>query len=1465
METKLRYKMRKVKKHWVTVAIASSLLTLGSAALDVSASAETEQAANNQVVVTQQSQSESTEQTSAADQPAAESSQTQAAEQQTPITEQESQQPQEQSTETVTEAPEDQVQSQSSTAQETTEKAVTAPAQEQAASSEATARAAKVQTSGERVTAAQTAEQNQTKNLSDADLSAIPNVKKIDGKYYYIDSDGQVKKNFALTVDGQTLFFDKETGALSDTAQYQFAQGLTSLNNEYTPHNQIVNLEKNSLETVDNYVTADSWYRPKDILKDGKTWTASTENDLRPLLMSWWPDKQTQVSYLNYMNEQGLGTGTTYTADSSQESLNLAAQNVQEKIESKISQTQQTQWLRDIINSFVKTQSNWNIETESDTSAGEKDHLQGGALLYENSDKTPYANSDYRLLNRTPTSQTGEQKYFDDNSMGGYEFLLANDIDNSNPVVQAEQLNWLHYLMNYGSIVANDPEANFDGVRVDAVDNVNADLLQIASDYFKAYYGVDKSEKNALDHLSILEAWSDNDPQYNKDTYGAQLPIDNKLRLSLLYALARPLEKDAVDKSNVRSGLESVITNSLNDRSAEGKNSERMANYIFIRAHDSEVQTVIAKIIKDNINPNTDGLTFTLDELKQAFKIYNEDMRQANKKYTQSNIPTAYALMLSNKDSITRVYYGDMYTDDGQYMATKSPYYDAIEALMKARIKYAAGGQDMKITYVEGDKANMDWDYTGVLTSVRYGTGANEATDSGNEATKTQGMAVITSNNPSLKLNANDKVVVNMGAAHKNQEYRPLILTTQDGLAAYASDDAAKAFYRKTNENGELVFDASDIQGYLNPQVSGYLAVWVPVGASDSQDVRVAASDKANADGQVYNASSALDSQLIYEGFSNFQDFVTNDSEYTNKKIAQNVDLFKSWGVTSFEMAPQYVSSEDGSFLDSIILNGYSFEDRYDLAMSKNNKYGSQQDMINALKALHRNGIQVIADWVPDQIYNLPGREVVTATRVNDYGDYRHDSEIKDSLYLANTKTNGDDYQAKYGGAFLDELAAKYPSIFERTQISNGQKLDPSEKITQWQAKYFNGTNILGRGVGYVLKDAASDKYFTLDGKETYLPKQLTNQEALTGFVNDGSGVTFYSSSGYQAKNSFVQDAKGNWYYFDKDGHMVYGQQHLNNEVQYFLPNGVQLREAILENADGTKNYFGRLGNRFSNDYYSFEKDTKWRYFDENGVMAVGLKTINGNTQYFDQNGYQVKGEWITDADGKKRYFDDGSGNMAVNRFANDSNGDWYYLGADGTAQTGSQTIDGKSYYFDENGKQVKGKIITANDGKLYYYLADSGELAHNIFATDSQNNWYYFGSDGTAVTGSQTINGQKLYFANDGKQVKGDFVNENGKIRYYHADSGQLQTNRFEADKDGNWYYLGSDGTALTGSQYINNQRLFFTREGKQVKGDVAYDGWGLLRYYDKDSGSMVYNRLVTLANGRRIGINRWGIARYL
>ena len=1153
------------------------------------------------------------------------------------------------------------------------------------------------------------------------DDDVLSHIKTIDGKKYYVQDDGTVKKNFAVELNGKVLYFDAETGALIDSAEYQFQQGTSSLNNEFTQKNAFHGTTEKDIETVDGYLTADSWYRPKFILKDGKTWTASTETDLRPLLMAWWPDKQTQVSYLNYMNQQGLGAGA-FENKVEQAILTGASQQVQRKIEERIGKEGDTKWLRTLMGAFVKTQPNWNIKTESETTGTNKDHLQGGALLYTNSDKTSHANSKYRILNRTPTNQTGTPKYFIDKSNGGYEFLLANDFDNSNPAVQAEQLNWLHFMMNFGSIVANDPTANFDGVRVDAVDNVNADLLQIASDYFKSRYKVGESEEEAIKHLSILEAWSDNDPDYNKDTKGAQLPIDNKLRLSLLYSFMRKL--------SIRSGVEPTITNSLNDRSTEKKNGERMANYIFVRAHDSEVQTVIADIIRENINPNTDGLTFTMDELKQAFKIYNEDMRKADKKYTQFNIPTAHALMLSNKDSITRVYYGDLYTDDGQYMEKKSPYHDAIDALLRARIKYVAGGQDMKVTYMGVPREADKWSYNGILTSVRYGTGANEATDEGTAETRTQGMAVIASNNPNLKLNEWDKLQVNMGAAHKNQYYRPVLLTTKDGISRYLTDEEVpQSLWKKTDANGILTFDMNDIAGYSNVQVSGYLAVWVPVGAKADQDARVTASKKKNASGQVYESSAALDSQLIYEGFSNFQDFATRDDQYTNKVIAKNVNLFKEWGVTSFELPPQYVSSQDGTFLDSIIQNGYAFEDRYDMAMSKNNKYGSLNDLLNALRALHSVNIQAIADWVPDQIYNLPGKEVVTATRVNNYGTYREGAEIKEKLYVANTRTNGTDYQGKYGGAFLDELKAKYPEIFERVQISNGQKMTTDEKITKWSAKHFNGTNILGRGAYYVLKDWASNEYLNNKNGEMVLPKQLVNKNAYTGFVKDTTGFKYYSTSGYQARNSFIQDENGNWYYLDKRGYLATGAHEIDGKQVYFLKNGIQLRDSLREDENGNQYYYDKTGAQVLNRYYTTDGQN-WRYFDAKGVMARGLVTMGGNQQFFDQNGKQVKGQLVTLADKSIRYFDANSGEMAANKFVEGAKNEWYYFDQAGKAVTGLQQIGQQTLYFDQNGKQVKGKIVYVN-GANRYFDANSGEMARNKWIQLEDGSWMYFDRNG--------------------------------------------------------------------------------------------------------------------------------------
>ena len=1333
---------------------------------------------------------------------------------------------------------------------------------------------------------------------------SLNNIKQVDGKYYYVKEDGSYKTNFAVSVNGQLLYFGKD-GALTSTSTHSFTPGTTNLVDAFSSHNRAYDSKKESFELVDGYLTPNSWYRPVTILENGEKWRVSTEKDFRPLLMAWWPDVDTQVAYLNTFSKH-FNLNATYSTSQSQSELNAAAKTIQIKIEQEISAKKSTEWLRQAIESFVKEQDQWNTTTENYTLA---DHLQGGALLYVNNDKTPWANSDYRLLNRTPSNQDGSLngtgRY-----LGGYEFLLANDVDNSNPVVQAEQLNQIHYLVNWGSIVMGDKDANFDGIRVDAVDNVDADLLQVYTNYFRAAFGVDKSEANALAHISILEAWDLNDNAYNQKHDGAALAMDNNLRYAIMGALY-----------GSGSSLKDLITSSLTDRTNNSKYGDTQANYIFARAHDNLVQDIIRDIVQKEINPKSDGYTMTDAELKRAFEIYNEDMKKAEKRYTINNIPAAYALILQNMEQVTRVYYGDLYTDNGQYMATKSPYYDAITTLLKNRMKYVSGGQSMKVDMFNGKE---------ILSSVRYGKDIMTAdqTTGVAETSKHSGMLTLIANNQDFSL-GDGTLKVNMGKLHANQAYRPLLLGTDKGIVTYENDAAAAGKIKYTDAEGNLSFSGDEIKGYRTVDMRGYLGVWVPVGAPDNQDIRVKGSDKKL--DKTFSATEALDSQVIYEGFSNFQDFVEKDSQYTNKLIAENAELFKSWGITSFEMAPQFVSADDRTFLDSVIQNGYAFTDRYDLAMSKNNKYGSKEDLRDALKALHKQGIQAIADWVPDQLYQLPGQEVVTATRANSYGTPKANAYINNTLYVANSKSSGKDFQAQYGGEFLDELQKKYPQLFEDVMISTGKKIDPSVKIKQWSAKYMNGTNILGRGNRYVLSNDATGRYYQVTDNGIFLPKPLTDQGGKTGFYYDGKGMAYFDNSGFQAKNAFIKYA-GNYYYFDKEGYMLTGRQDIDGKTYFFLPNGVQLRDSIYQQ-DGKYYYFGSFGEQYKDGYFVFdvpkegtsETEAKFRYFSPTGEMAVGLTYAGGGLQYFDENGFQAKGTKYVTPDGKLYFFDKNSGNAYTNRWAeidgiwyefNDQGyaqakkgefyttdgSTWFYRDAAGKNVTGALTLDGHDYYFRANGAQVKGEFVTENgkisyytvdngykvkdkffevngkwyhadkDGNLatgrqtidhlnYYFNADGSQVKSDFFTLDGGKTWYYAKDNGEIVTGAYSVGGKNYYFKEDGSQVKGDFVkNADGSLSYYDKDSGERLNNRFLTTGNNVWYYF-KDGKAVTGRQNIDGKEYYFDNLGRQVKGSPISTPKGV-EYYESVLGERVTNTWITFQDGTTVFFDENGYA---
>ncbi|MFT8424941.1 MAG: glycoside hydrolase family 70 protein [Liquorilactobacillus sp.] len=902
--------------------------------------------------------------------------------------------------------------------------------------------------------------------------SFVTGIQNIGGKVYYFDEDGYLVKDQVETIKGKAYYSAAVTGRVERLVLQQIPAKVDSNKavKRFAVHNVAKTRNIQSFETLNGYLTADSWYHPKEILAGGKTWRKSKFEEFRPLLMAWWPNKGIQADYVNYMIERGVVESShVFSATDSWLGLNSAVQTIQIALEKDLTLTKSTKWLRQLMHRFIKTESIWNKSTE-DVSSDGLQSLQGGFLTYQNSDRTPKANSDYRILGYVPS-------YIKDHGNKGSEFLLANDIDNSNPIVQAEELNWLHYLLNFGSITAEDSSANFDGIRVDAVDNVDADLLQIAADYFKDAYHVNENEQIANAHLSILEDWGSDDPQYIYDQGANQLTMDDYF----VGQMNSSLENTPGSNDKMGRFLQWYLIN----RAEDSTDNTAIPNYTFVRAHDSNSQDQIQKAVQAATSGEYGD--FTWEQLEQGLQLYYEDQATTDKQYNRYNMPSAYALLLTNKDTVPRIYYGDMYLEGGQYMANKTIYYDTITNLLASRIKYVAGGQTMAV------------DSNDILTSVRFGKGALTVDDQGTAETRTEGIGVVVSNNTSLSLNDDEQVILHMGTAHSNQAYRAAVLTTKDGVINYTSDESAPIAY--TDDNGDLTFTNQDlvingkaeantsIKGYANPEVTGYLAAWVPVGATVEQDARTVAETTASTDGKVFHSNAALDSNIIFEGFSNFISYPDSHDSNTNVIIAKNTSLFKALGFTSFELAPQYRSSGDKTFLDSRIDNGYAFTDRYDLGFGTPTKYGTVDDLRNAIKALHAVDIQAIADWVPDQIYNLPIEELVTVNRTDEEGNQLADSEIHELLYVANT-IGGGKYQKRYGGKFLDVLEIEHPDLFNNIQASTGKTIDASIKIERWAAKYFNGTNILDRGIGYVLRNE-DNEYFFVDESNSIQQKLL--------------------------------------------------------------------------------------------------------------------------------------------------------------------------------------------------------------------------------------------------------------------------------------------------------------------------------------------------------------------------------------
>ena len=460
-----------------------------------------------------------------------------------------------------------------------------------------------------------------------------------------------------------------------------------------------------------------------------------------------------------------------------------------------------------------------------------------------------------------------------------------------------------------------------------------------------------------------------------------------------------------------------------------------------------------------------------------------------------------------------------------------------------------------------------------------------------------------------------------------------------------------------------------------------------------------------------------------------------------------------------------------------------------------------------------------------------------------------------------------------------DRAANETASVPNETNVTGGQYY--SDEQGNWYYKDASGKNLVGEQ--------------TIDGQNVYF---RSNGQQVKGPLLDRNNNLFryYDVDTGQLWTNRYLEYQGNWYYLGENGYPLTGEQTINGQEVYFDYKGVQIKGDFsgedYSYPDQTFYYDSNSGARVRKEGLVQNKKGQTFYIKNDGSKFTGIREIDGNIYYFKareaaspvDTGVLQKGISILLEEGqnsprsygygtpinitRRYYFDSVTGQAVKNRYVQENDG-WYYYGEDGNAirpQNGEANIDGQIVYLYANGRQAKGELVLDN-GILRYYDPNSGARVTNTTLTingmtyrfdengvgtdapnpngyysDDNGNWYYKNANGDNLTGAQIINGQKVFFRDNGQQVKGAYGNSYGDLyAFYDVNSGNLVTNRY-IDFMGNWFYVGKDGKPVKGPRNIDGQDVFFNYRGVQAKGDFGRDGVYMPEYYyDKDNGRKV------------------------
>ncbi len=433
---------------------------------------------------------------------------------------------------------------------------------------------------------------------------------------------------------------------------------------------------------------------------------------------------------------------------------------------------------------------------------------------------------------------------------------------------------------------------------------------------------------------------------------------------------------------------------------------------------------------------------------------------------------------------------------------------------------------------------------------------------------------------------------------------------------------------------------------------------------------------------------------------------------------------------------------------------------------------------------------------------------------------------IKDDLYYFNDASDSKAFEM-----FKGDLKIVTPEE-DKSDINHVYYFDNNGKAIK-------GFKVTASGDAYYF----GDEYFALTG---------LFEGSASVMTLDGKEISpdEYDSLSEEEKAQVTENQTTKYFYADEDGKLQRGW------VESF-ENGSTVYHYF------TNEYYSASGEykdiEFNGEKMDFDFDEKGTYIPDSGksetTKAVTTTTTKGSEKnnsnkedltagwhekedgskyYVDKNQKAAVG--LTDIEGKKYIFND-QGVMLKGHIS--IGNDHYFAGQDGALISG-RIQDGNLFYlFDSNTYKMLTGLQNINGGKMFF--DPDGRQVFSDFRTDG-NDVYYFSSrkddDGKCVTGFIRINGKNYWFDDSGKRMVGwHSFQENGAIYYFDPENeGKMAAGYTMID--GDMYYFDPNGSLQLGFVPMNGTIFYFGENGIIVEGDYEYEG--AVHHFDS-SGRMV------------------------